>query len=151
MNNQTFIRERLLLESNKLYEAGFYFPTVLLISQGIESLGAFIDKKPIAAKAQSKKRFNSALLQLFPKKYHQLINKDWLYKQLRCNLSHMCSTGSFIVLHPKSDNQQEHLALINGKRIVHIDLLLRDFNHACNQVIQALDEGRVKQKAMALV
>lgn len=150
MNNQTFIRERLLMESNKLYNAEFYFPTVLLIAQGIESLGAFLDKKPIAAKSQSKKRFNQALCQLFPSEYCQLTNKDWLYKQLRCNLSHMCSTGSFIVLQAKANPKHQHLELSQGKRIIVIENLLNDFNNACNEVIQKLNEGTIKQKAMAL-
>jgi hypothetical protein len=97
MRNEEFIQDRLLNESEKLLEAGFVFPTFLLVSQGIETLGAFMDKKPIAVKAQSKKRFHLAIAQLFPQEYQDLTTNDWLYKQLRCNLSHMCSTGAFIM------------------------------------------------------
>ena len=56
MRNEKFIKTRLLEESNRLLEADFLFPTFSMISQGIETLGAFLDRKPLAAKSQSKKR-----------------------------------------------------------------------------------------------
>ena len=150
MRNEEFIQFRLLNESKKLLEAGFIFPTFLLVSQGIETLGAFIDKKPIAVKAQSKKRFHLAIEMLFPQKYQDLAKNDWLYKQLRCNLSHMCSVGSFIVFSTEKEKLGAHLELINGKRLFLMEALVNDFQKACTTLIVQLEKGELKQKAMAL-
>jgi hypothetical protein len=150
MRNEEFIQDRLLNESEKLLEAGFVFPTFLLVSQGIEALGAFLDKKPIAVKAQSKKRFHLAIAQLFPQEYQDLTTNDWLYKQLRCNLSHMCSTGAFIMFSSQKESTNTHLDLLNGKRVFLVEDLVRDFHKACSRVIELLEKGELKQKAMAL-
>jgi hypothetical protein len=150
MTNQNFIRTQLIKESQALYSTGFYFPTLMFVANGIETLGAFIDSKPLGAKAQSKKRFNKALLELFPTSYHPLVEKDWLYKQMRCNLSHMCSTGAFITLVASPKHKTQHLKLLNNTRIICIAALLNDFIAACHQVIQGLESGGFKQKAMAL-
>tara|TARA_B110000438_G_scaffold127381_1_gene123781 strand:+ start:96 stop:572 length:477 start_codon:yes stop_codon:yes gene_type:complete len=150
MRNEDFIRIHLVEESKKLVEAGFFFPAFFLVSQGIETLGAFIDKKPLAAKAQSKKRFNLAIQQLFSTDYKQLRNDNWLYKQLRCNISHMCSTGGFIILRTRSEKVDEHLDLIEGQRLFVIEDLVEDFHKACFEVIDLLEKEKLKQKAMAL-
>jgi len=150
MRNEEFIKTRLLEESNKLKDAGFIFPTFLLISQAIETLGAFLDNKPIAVKAQSKKRFHLAIAQLFPQEYQDLTADDWLYKQLRCNLSHMCSGGGFIVFSSQKENLGSHLELINGKRLFLMEILVYDFQKACYTLIEQLEKGELKQKAMAL-
>jgi len=150
MRNEEFIRHRLVKESQKLLNAELYFPTFFWISQGIETLGAFIDKKPLAAKAQSKKRFHKALEQLFDVKYQQLNQDHWLYKQLRCNISHLCSTGGFITLRSAKQTTEQHLDLLEGKRIFVIEDFLEDFHKACFEVITLLEKGELKQKAMAL-
>jgi len=150
MRNEEFIRLRLIEESEKLLEAKFYFPAFFLVSQGIETLGAFMDKKPLAAKAQSKKRFNLAIQQLFNTGYKQLSDDNWLYKQLRCNISHMCSTGGFITLCSRKENIGQHLNLINGQRLFIIEDLVEDFHKACFKVMDLLEKEELKQKAMAL-
>lgn len=150
MRNEEFIRLRLIQESQQLLEAKFYFPTFFLISQGIETLGAFIDKKPLGAKAQSKKRFNLALKELFSADYNNLNSDNWLYKQLRCNLSHMCSAGGFILLCSKSEKRGHHLEMLNGKRLFEIEQLVTDFHKACTEVVTQLENGQLKQKPMAM-
>ena len=150
MRNEDFIHIRLVEESKKLVDAGFFFPAFILVSQGIETLGAFLDKKPLAAKAQSKKRFNLAIQELFSTEYKQLSNDNWLYKQLRCNISHMCSTGGFIILCTRAENKGEHLGLIEGQRLFVIEDLVEDFHKACSEVIDLLEKEKLKQKAMAL-
>jgi len=150
MKNEEFIQLRLLNESKKLLEAGFIFPTFLLVSQGMETLGAFLDNKPIAVKAQSKKRFHLAIEELFPVEYKELKANDWLYKQLRCNLSHMCSTGAFIIFSSQKESTHTHLELLNGKRVFLVENLVHDFHKACFRVITLLEKGEIKQKAMAL-
>ncbi len=150
MTNQNFIQTLLIKESQALYRAGFNFSTVMFIANGIETLGAFIDSKPLGAKAQSKKRFNKALLELFPASYHPLVEKDWLYKQLRCNLSHMSSTGAFITLMASPKHKAQHLKPLNSTRIICIAALLDDFIVACYRVMESLESKSLKQKAMAL-
>ncbi len=150
MRNEDFINIRLVEESKRLVEAGFFFPALFLVSQGIESLGAFIDKKPIAAKGQSKKRFNLAIQQLFSTQYKQLCDDNWLYKQLRCNISHMCSAGAFIILCTREEKVGKHLDLVNGQYFIVIEDLIEDFHRACFEVIELLEKKKLKQKAMAL-
>ena len=150
MRNEEFIRRRLIEESQKLVAAQFYFPAFFLVSQGVETLGAFMDKKPLAAKAQSKKRFNLAIQKLFANEYKQLTDDNWLYKQLRCNISHMCRTGAFIILCSRKENKSRHLDLIKGQRLFIIEDLVDDFHKACFDVITLLEKGELKQKTMAL-
>tara|TARA_B110000977_G_scaffold199459_1_gene286923 strand:- start:2083 stop:2544 length:462 start_codon:yes stop_codon:yes gene_type:complete len=152
MRNQEFIEIRLIEESKKLLEAGFLFPTFSIISQGIETLGAFIDKKPLTAKAQSKKRFSLAVNQLLPEIYKDLNSDNWLYKQMRCNVSHLCSSGAFIDLkfRTETSKKNKHLDLVNDQRLFVIENLLIDFHAACLTVIDRLDKEELKQKAMAI-
>ena len=121
-----------------------------MVSQGIETLGAFLDKKPLAAKAQSKKRFNLAIRELFNSNYKNLNANDWLYKQIRCNLSHMCSTGGIILLCSRLERRGKHLDELNGQRIVEIEQFVMDFHKACAEVIIQLENGQLKQKPMAM-
>lgn len=148
MRNEDFIKQRLIDESQNLLDAEFYFPVFLLISQGIETLGAFLDKKPLGAKAQSKKRFHLAIDQLFENKYQELADRDWLYKQFRCNMSHLSSTGGFIILVSRKENKGTHLEVIQGQRLFVIESLVEDFHKACHTLILRLAKGDLKQKQM---
>ena len=150
MKNEDFIKQRLLNECRSLLDAKFYFPVFFLISQGIETIGAFLDKKPLVAKAQSKKRFHLAIHQLFDHQYQELTHNDWLYKQFRCHASHLSTTGAFIILASKKENKGHHLQLLNGKRLFIIEDLATDFKKACLKVIQMLKHEELKQKPMAL-
>tara|TARA_A100001234_G_C12497268_1_gene330362 strand:- start:169 stop:645 length:477 start_codon:yes stop_codon:yes gene_type:complete len=148
MRNEDFIKQRLIDESQNLLDAEFYFPVFLIISQGIETLGGFLDKKPLGAKSQSKKRFHLAINQLFENKYKELTDRDWLYKQFRCNMSHLATTGGFIILTTKKDNKGAHLEVIQGQRLFVIESLVEDFHKACHTLILRLVKGDLKQKQM---
>ena len=150
MSNEDFIKYRLVEESQNLLDAEFCFPVFFLISQGIETLGAFLDKKPLAAKAQSKKRFHLAIDQLFEKKYQELTDHDWLYKQFRCNMSHLVSSGGFIILASRKENKGEHLQVIEGQRLFVVESLVEDFHKACHTLILSLAKGELKQKQMVM-
>lgn len=150
MRNEDFIKQRLIDESQNLLDAKFYFPVFLLISQGIEILGGFLDKKSLGAKSQSKKRFHLAIDQLFENKYQELKDRDWLYKHFRCNMSHLATTGGFIILANRKDNKGEHLELIEGQRLFVVENLLEDFHKACQILILRLGKGELKQKKMAM-
>ena len=150
MRNEDFIKQRLIDESQNLLDAEFYFPVFLLISQGIETLGAFLDKKPLGAKSQSKKRFHLAIDQLFENKYQELIDRDWLYKQFRCNMSHLATTGGFIILAIRKENRGGHLQVIEGQRLFIVENLVEDFHKACQMLILRLAKGELKQKQMMM-
>ena len=135
MRNEDFIKQRLIDESQNLLDAEFYFTAFLLISQGIETLGAFLDKKPLGAKSQSKKRFHLAIDQLFENNYQELTHSDWLYKQFRCNMSHLATTGGFIILATRKENRGEHLQVIEGQRLFIVENLVEDFHKACHTLI----------------
>ena len=150
MRNEDFIKQRLIVVSQNLLDAEFYFPVFLLISQGIETLGGFLDKKPLGAKYQSKKRFHLAIDQLFEKKYQKLIDRDWLYKQFRCNMSHLVTTGGFIIIATRKDNKGAHLEVIEGQHLFVVENLVEDFHKACQTLILRLAKGEVKQKQMAM-
>ena len=150
MRNEDFIKQRLIDESQNLLDAKFYFPVFLLISQWIEPLGGFLDKKPLGAKSQSKKRFHLAIDQLFENKYQELTDGDWLYKQFRCNMSHLATTGGFIILVTRKDNKGAHLEVIEGQRLFVIESLVEDFHKACQVLILRLGKGEIKQKQMAM-
>jgi len=149
MKNEEFIQRRLLEESQKLVEAEFYYPAFFLVSQGIETLGAFLDSKPLGAKQQSKKRFHKAVQELFPEPYQSLLEKEWLYKQLRCSISHLSSPGGFITLVSRTHTKKKHLQPSEGKYIFIIEDLVHDFACACEELIRRLQEGILKQKQMA--
>ncbi len=150
MRNEDFIKQRLIDESQNLLDAEFYFPVFLLISQGIETLGGFLDKKPLGAKSQSKKRFHLAIDQLFENKYQELTDRDWLYKQFRCNMSHLVTTGGFIILANRKNNKGAHLEVIEGQRLFVVENLVEDFHKACQTLILRIGTGEVKQKQMAM-
>ena len=150
MRNEDFIKQRLIDESQNLLDAEFYFPVFLLISQWIETLGGFLDKKPLGAKSQSKKRFHLAIDQLFENKYHELSDRDWFYKQFRCNMSHLATNGGFIILATRKENKGAHLEVIRGQRLFVIESLVEDFHKACETLILRLAKGELKQKQMAM-
>lgn len=150
MRNEDFIKQRLIDEIQNLLDAEFYFPVFFLVSQGIETLGGFLDKKPLGAKSQSKKRFHLAIDQLFKNKYQELTDRDWLYKQFRCNMSHLATTGGFIILATRKENKGAHLEVIQGQRLFVIESLVEDFHKACQTLILRLGTGELKQKQMAM-
>ena len=150
MRNEDFIKQKLIDESQNLLDAEFYFPVFLIISLGIETLGGFLDKKPLGAKSQSKKRFHLAIDQLFENKYQELTDRDWLYRQFRCNMCHIATTGAFIILATRKDNKGTHLEVIEGQRLFVVENLVEDFHKACQALILRLSKGEIKQKQMAM-
>ena len=150
MRNEEFIQSRLVDESQKLLSSKFYFPAFMIATQGIETLGAFLDKKPLSAKYQSKKRFHLAFHKLFKEDYQPLMLDQWLYKQLRCNMSHLSHSGGFIKLCIRDETRRRHLDLEQGLRIFIIEEFIADFHIACIETKQLLVGGQIPQKKMSL-
>jgi hypothetical protein len=73
----------------------------MVIALGIEFLGACLDKQHLNATARSEKRFNSALLRLFPNKYHHFAKTGsvpYLYIDFRCQVIHQFRTAKTVLL-----------------------------------------------------
>lgn len=78
----------------------------ILIAVGIEFLGACIDRQSVKATARSEKRFNSAIVKLFPKKYHHFVKKESvpnLYFDYRCPVIHQFSPAKSVALYSRKE------------------------------------------------
>lgn len=89
----------------------------ILIAAGIEFLGACLDKQHLNATARSEKRFNSAIIKLFPIKYHHFVKPGsvpYLYSDFRCPIIHQFKAGNSIILCSSGDIESadlRHLSL----------------------------------------
>ena len=87
----------------------------ILIAVGIEFLGACLDKQHMNATARSEVRFNSAILKLFPAKYHHFVKKGSVpnfYADFRCPVIHQFKPAKTIELCSRgnaSDAGKHHL------------------------------------------
>jgi len=82
----------------------------ILIAVGIEFLGACLDKQHMNATARSEIRFNSAILKLFPAKYHHFVKKGSepnFYLDFRCPVIHQFKPGKSIFLCSRGDGSDE--------------------------------------------
>ncbi|MFN8436210.1 MAG: hypothetical protein U0V72_01125 [Cytophagales bacterium] len=136
-----------LEEVEFLIKAQKYQLSFLLLSQIIEFLGSLIDDKPLRAKDQSKKRFSLALKKLFKAEYHKANDKDFLYYQYRCNMSHLLS-GSANILLTNSEKTPKilHLKTNNNKLLLVIEPLFEDTQLACQKFMFKLKNNEYKAK-----
>ncbi len=78
----------------------------ILITVGIEFLGACLDKQHIKSTARGEKRFNSAITKLFSARYHHFV-KDGsvpnLYTDFRCPVIHQFTTEKTVFLCSRED------------------------------------------------
>ena len=118
----------------------------ILIAAGIEFLGACLDRQHLNATARSEKRFNSAIVKLFPKKYHHFVKKESvpnLYFDFRCPIVHQFKPGKSVVLY--SDNKAEnggfrHLTYnVEGSLILVAEEFYRDLASAGLEFIRRID------------
>ena len=65
-------------------------------------------------------------------------------------MSHLATTGGFIILVTRKDNKGAHLEVIEGQRLFVIESLVEDFHKACQVLILRLGKGEIKQKQMAM-
>lgn len=149
IDEKKFFEEILLAELDRLQKNGFYYLSIFVISQSIELIGAYLDKKPIRARGQSKIRFRKAIDVLFPEKYKVLNRNDWLYDKLRSHLSHSLFPSTWLFLTSYNANSKlKHLKKHNGKLVFIAEELLEDFRKACELLILMLEEGKVRRKKL---
>jgi hypothetical protein len=65
-------------------------------------------------------------------------------------MSHLTTTGGFIILATRKENKGAHLEVIDGQRLFVVESLVEDFHKACQTLILHLANGELKQKQMVM-
>jgi len=147
MTQKEFINHVLINEIGDVVDHHKWLSFILVCS-GIEFLGGCLDdeEKNLNAERRSAKRFNEAILKLFPKKYHRFITKekDGLYSQLRCGMNHVALPGLQIALSERSSNLQ-NLSVWGDRLVIIAEDFYSDFRDACNTIIKMIDEGNISE------
>jgi len=149
INQEEFIKTRMIDEVNNLVNSGFKRIAIGIMSQYIETLGAFIDKKPFKTPRQSSQRFHLALEKLFPPRYSNLNRNNFLYKQLRSNFTHLGIESQFLVFDFGDSNPSLHLKYKDKKTIIVLTDFLNDYINACTSIIEMHNSGKIKKKILS--
>jgi hypothetical protein len=112
----------------------------ILIAVGIEFLGACLDKQHLNATARSEKRFNTAILKLFPNPYHHFVKPGsvpYLYSDFRCPVIHQFRAGKTIHLFSENEgNAGLHLTYNSeGLLILVAEEFYKDLDEAAQRLI----------------
>ncbi len=147
-----FIKNTLIDEIRTIQLNGHHFLSFGLISQGIEFLGCCLDKRHYFQERLSKERFRKAITNLFPPEYQQF-NSDSakydLFRDLRCGLLHVCLPKSNLELIQEAEikdfgNHLEEKNIRGGNKLIIVSQeFLADFEKACLQLIEKIDQGDI--------
>jgi len=148
LSAKEFIQKVLIEETGRLVESGFHHFAFVIMAQALETLGSFLDSKPLKARDQSKLRFSHAINRLMPKEYSPLNNNHKLYDQLRASMAHTFTASRSLFLTSKDNPEfgKKHLQEINGKLILVTEDFYRDFKKACQRLIAGMEKGIVSDK-----
>lgn len=151
MTEKEFIENNFIREIQRLQDEGFHYFSFILISQAIETLGAFLDKKPFTAQQQSKKRFNQGINRLFPPGYRKANFNHWLYIKLRCTMAHVFIPGGGLLLMSRAEcgPEHKHLEEYQGDLVLIAEDFKADFDKACHRLFQLMDRGEIKSKKVS--
>ena len=58
-------------------------------------------------------------------------------------MSHLVTTGGFIILATRKDNKGAHLEVMEGQRLFVVENLVEDFHKACQTLILGLGKGEI--------
>lgn len=148
LSAKEFIQKVFIEETGQLVNEGFYHFAFVIMSQGLETLGSFLDAKPLKAREQSKLRFSHAVNRLMPKQYAVLNNNHALYDQLRASLAHTFTASRHIFLTSKSNTEfgKKHLQEIEGKLILVTEEFYSDFKKACERLLDGMNKGIISER-----
>ncbi len=138
-----FLEKLLITDIKKLIDNNQEYIALIIMSQSIETLGAFLDKKPFRAKAQSKKRFSLALKKLFPYKYTKANDKFFLYDKLRNNIAHILIPSHKIIV-INGLEKHKHMEISNGNLYIYIDEFYNDVKSASEELISMINNNKIK-------
>lgn len=143
-----WIREVMIGRARRLAECGLTDITFMVIGQGIETMGAFLDKKPFRAKGQAASRFSVALDELFPPRYSALNGRGFLFANLRSSLTHLSVGSPHLVLAHTCD-KAVHLSVKDKKTTLVLENLMDDYVAAWEKIINRLAGGTLRIKPLA--
>lgn len=143
-----FIQKVFIEEAGRLVDAGFYHFAFVIMAQGIETIGSFLDSKPLKAREQSKLRFSHAINRLMPVKYAELNNNHILYDQLRASLAHTFTSSRQIYLTAKENSEygNKHLQELDGKLILVAEDFYKDFKKACLRLLDGMNKEIITER-----
>ena len=141
----SFLEKLLIIDIKKLIDNKQEYIALVILSQSIETLGAFLDSKPFRAKAQSKKRFSLALKKLFPYKYRKANDKFFLYDKLRNHIAHILIPSSRIIIITNTD-EHKHMETSNGNLYIFIEEFYNDVKTATEELISMINNNKIKYK-----
>ncbi|REE07628.1 hypothetical protein DFQ09_1162 [Winogradskyella pacifica] len=124
------------------------FQAFIILSIGIEFLGAFVDEKDFNEFGQSQNRFENSLKHWFNNKWYEQ-NRTWIYQNLRGPLVHQYRPGKEILLTSKCKNNidlEKHLTKSNGKTIFVLEQLFADFKKACEKIDREMNNDKSPYK-----
>jgi hypothetical protein len=115
-----------------LIDSKLDFHAFIVLSIGIEFLGAFTDSEDFNDFGLSKSRFENSLEHWFTNKWYKE-KKAWVFENLRGPLVHQYRAGKEILLTSKCKNDvdlSKHLTVSDGKIIFVLEQLFDDFKKA---------------------
>jgi len=153
LTSKEFIQKVFINQVDKLIQAELYHFAFVVMAQGLEVLGSFVDEKPLKAKDQSKLRFSHAINRLMPKEYAKLNDNHRLYDQLRASLAHTFTSGRHVFLTSKDHKEygNKHLQNIEGKLILVAENFYADFKKACIRLLEGMEKGIISDKKVNTV
>ncbi len=142
-----FLRKNVISDVGFLLENKRYYSALIILSQSIETLGAFLDNKPFRASLQSKKRFSLSLKMLFPSNYKKANNNFFLYDKLRNHIAHMLIPSSYINITEYSKTSEKNLSTnANGSINISVIEFYNDVVVAINKLETLIYKGEIKEK-----
>ncbi len=143
-----FIQKVFIDETGRLVDSGFHHFAFIIMAQGLETLGSFLDSKPLKAREQSKLRFSHAVNRLMPVKYGKLNNNHILYDQLRASLAHTFTSSRQIYLAAREDDEygNKHLQVVNEKLVLVAEDFYIDFKKACKRLFEGMNKGVIHER-----
>jgi len=152
MNIIEFIKVVLVQEFGDITDRHKYL-SFGIISQGIELLGACLDEHEFDIDGHSKERFNLALKELFPEKYHEFGEganpEKSLYKNIRCGLLHSIMPKiNFALTEVKGNPREHHLKIFtlsdgSERYLLVAEEFYEDFKCACYRLIDMIEDGSI--------
>ena len=149
-NTLAFIQQYLVKPVEELLATQQYYPLLIYCSLGIETIGAFLDNKPLRARKQSKLRFGNALYQLFPKKYSFSNKGGFLYEALRNHSAHNLIPSSYLIIYNEEEKNKKHLSLFKEKTFFCIDTFAQDFLTACQKISKDIEDNKLDTKLIQI-
>jgi len=145
MTTKNFISQVLMVELKSLLNEKdinnfpkYRYHAFILISIGIEFLGAAIDKYGWFSGSKSRKNYIFAITQY---KSLQKYNNKKIFENLRCGMAHVYVLNGGVGINMKSEGGL-HNKINNGKLLLTIEYFFEDFILACQELIDNIDGNK---------